>query len=102
MNLIASLRLKRSAQLFLERVGLYQRLKASRVYDFYWSLVDPHWLTDRDKEVDFYRTTLTGFQKGNVIFDIGANDGCKTDVFLRLGAKVVAVEPDDTNIKILN
>jgi FkbM family methyltransferase len=102
MNLMASLRLKRSAQLFLEHVGLYQRLKASRVYDFYWSFVDPHWLIDRDKEVDFYRTTLSGFQKGNVIFDIGANDGCKTDVFLRLGAKVVAVEPDETNIKILN
>jgi FkbM family methyltransferase len=101
MNLMASLPLKRSVQFFLKNIGLYERLKMSRVYDFYWSFVDPHWLADRAKEVEFYRTTLSGFQKGNIIFDIGANDGYKTDVFLRLGAKVVAVEPDDANIKIL-
>jgi FkbM family methyltransferase len=52
-------------------------------------------------EMKFYQKTLTGLKKGNLIFDIGANDGCKTDIFLRLGAKVVAVEPDETNLETL-
>lgn len=32
------LALKRHAQTILRRVGLYQRVKASRVYDLYWIL----------------------------------------------------------------
>jgi FkbM family methyltransferase len=101
MNLIASIPLKRQAQAFLKQIGLYERLKASRIYDYYWSWADPHWVMDRDKEVQFYRTVLSDFRKGNVVFDIGANDGCKTDIFLRLGARVVAVEPDETNLDVL-
>jgi FkbM family methyltransferase len=38
---------------------------------------------------------------GDLVFDIGANEGFKTDLFLRLGAKVVAIEPDETNQSIL-
>jgi len=101
MSSITTTPLKRQAQAFLKHLGLYERLKASRVYDYYWSWADPHWVTDRNKEVRFYRTVLAGFKKGGVIFDIGANDGCKTDVFLRLGAKVIAIEPDDTNLEVL-
>ena len=40
---------------------------------------------------------MQGFRKGNLIFDIGANEGYKTDIFLRLGARVVAVDPDKEN-----
>ena len=58
-------------------------------------------LEDRTAEVEFYRKTLHGFRRGSLIFDIGANEGYKTDIFLRLGAKVVAVEPDEHNQKIL-
>jgi FkbM family methyltransferase len=101
MSLTASASLKEQAQAFLKQIGLYERFKASRVYDFYWSYADPHWITDRAKEVEFYRTVLSGLRKRDVIFDIGANDGCKTDVFLRLGAKVVAVEPDESNLEII-
>lgn len=101
MNPVASTSLKQQAQAFLKGVGLYERLKASCIYDFYWSYADPHWITDRTKEVQFYKTVLSGFRKNDVIFDIGANDGHKTDVFLRLGARVIAVDPDETNLKIL-
>ena len=94
--------LKRRAQAFSKEIGLYERLKASRIYDLYWSYVDPHWIIDRTKEVQFYQTVLLGFRKGDIIFDVGANEGCKTDVFLRLGARVVAVEPDETNLRILS
>jgi FkbM family methyltransferase len=49
----------------------------------------------------FYRSLLVGFRKGDLIFDIGANNGFKTDIFLRLGARVVAVEPDKSNQIVL-
>jgi FkbM family methyltransferase len=55
----------------------------------------------RNSEVEFYRHLLKGFRKGDVFFDIGANHGQKTDVFLRLGARVVAIEPDELNQEIL-
>src|SRR5215469_7081521 len=92
---------KHSAQIFLERLGLYHRVKSSFLYDLYWSAADPKLVADRYREVQFYRNTLTGFGKGALIFDIGANHGYKTDIFLRLGARVVAVEPDLSNQKIL-
>jgi FkbM family methyltransferase len=44
---------------------------------------------------------LDGFSEGGLIFDIGANQGYKTDIFLRLGASVVAVDPDELNQDIL-
>jgi FkbM family methyltransferase len=82
-------------------VGLYQRLKSSFAYDFYWAFANQPLLEDRAKEVEFYKKTLQGFRKGNLIFDIGANAGYKTDIFLRLGARVVAVDPDDENQQVL-
>jgi FkbM family methyltransferase len=70
-------------------------LKSSFVYDFYWAFANQQVLKDRTTEVEFYKRTLKGFRKGNLIFDIGANQGYKTDIFLRLGARVVAVDPDE-------
>jgi len=64
-------------------------------------LADRDVLNKRNSEVAFYQKLLKGLKKGDLIFDIGANHGQKTDVFLRLGAKVVAVEPDDFNQKVL-
>lgn len=89
--------LKKSAQTFLRRVGIYERLKSSFVYDFYWAFANQQILEERAKEIEFYKRTLQGFRKGNLIFDIGANEGYKTDIFLRLGARVVAVDPDKEN-----
>ena len=93
--------LKQWVQTFLRRIGVYQRIKSSCLYDLYWSIADKRLIDDRDAEIAFYKGTLKGFQKGDVIFDVGANEGQKTDIFLRLGAKVVAVEPDEYNQDIL-
>jgi FkbM family methyltransferase len=92
---------KSSMQALLSRVHLYQRMKGSRLYDAYWQVADRTILDKRRREVDFYRQLLQGFREGDLVFDVGANHGAKTDVFLRLGAKVVAVEPDDVNQEIL-
>lgn len=93
--------LKPYLQAALRRVGLYQRLRASYIYDLYWRIADRSLIDDRRREVYFYRNLLTGFKQGNLIFDIGANHGAKTSIFLSLGARVVAVEPDDSNQEIL-
>jgi FkbM family methyltransferase len=85
----------------LKRVGLHERLRASPLYDLYWRFADPRLIADRRMEVDFYRKALRFVRKGDLIFDIGANDGTKSRIFLELGASVVAVEPDRANQAIL-
>ena len=85
----------------LKSVGLYDRVKQSPLYDAYWHVVDQGVLRQRDAEVRFYRSVLDGLQPGSLIFDVGANQGTKTAVFLRLGAKVVAIEPDEANQETL-
>jgi FkbM family methyltransferase len=87
-------RLKRYLQRSLTRLGIYERVKASWIYDSYWTLADRRIINDRRGELDFYRELLSGFREGDLVFDVGANHGYKTDIFLRLGARVVAVEPD--------
>ena len=93
--------LKHFVQAVLRRVGLHQRLRASRVYDLYWRIADKRRIEARDREVDFYRGLFNGLHEGDLVFDVGANDGTKTDVFLRLGARVLAIEPDERNQEIL-
>jgi len=94
--------LKVQIQNVLKRAGIYQRLKASRAYELYWSLVNKSVAAWVQNEVGFYRELLRGFQRGDLVFDVGANDGAKTSIFLRLGARVVAVEPDRTNQSIMS
>jgi FkbM family methyltransferase len=85
----------------LARVGLYQRIKASFLYNLYWRVADPTLVADSQKELGFYRHVLQGLRPGDLVVDVGANEGFKTDTFLRLGAAVVAVEPDAKNQRIL-
>lgn len=74
---------------------LKSRLKSSFIRDAYWAVGHRERLELLRQEVRFYENVLAGFERGDLILDIGANVGAKTDVFLRLGARVVAVEPDD-------
>jgi FkbM family methyltransferase len=94
-------RLKLCVQEMLRQLGFYHRVKASFLYDLYWLLADVQLLHDRRSELNFYRDFLRGFHPGDLIFDVGANYGVKTDIFLRLGARVVAVEPDEANKSML-
>jgi len=64
-------------------------------------MADRRIIDERSREVEFFKKLLPGFRKGDIIFDIGANQGHKTDIFLRLGARVVAVEPDEFNQEVL-
>lgn len=94
-------RLKTYLQRGLGCLGVYERVRASWIYDFYWTFANRHIIDDRRRELEFYRALLGGFRQGDIIFDVGANQGYKTGIFLSLGAKVVAVEPDETSQAIL-
>ena len=48
--------------------------------------------------VSFYRQFVAA---GDLVFDVGANVGNRTAVFLKLGARVVAVEPQDACVHTL-
>jgi FkbM family methyltransferase len=85
----------------LESAGLYHRLRASSIQDLYWRIAGRQWILARERQLEFYRSLLTGLRSKDLIFDIGANEGFKTDLFLRLGASVVAIDPDETNQSIL-
>ena len=50
------------------------------------------------KQTRFYELFI---RPGDLCFDIGANVGLKTGIFLKLGAKVVALEPQASCISIL-
>jgi FkbM family methyltransferase len=85
----------------LNRAGLYHRAKGSLAYDLYGFMFDRSILDGRRAEMTFYRELLRDFPANGLIFDVGANHGWKTDTFLRLGARVVAVEPDEGNQDVL-
>lgn len=89
------------AQAPLKRLGLYHRLKASFVYTTFWSIVKPSTIKKTNEELEFYRKTLKGLSKDDLVFDIGANHGHKTTLFLRLVSRVVSVDPDPSNAEIL-
>jgi FkbM family methyltransferase len=55
-------------------------------------------VSNTSKQLDFYSQFIN---TGNLVFDIGANVGDKTDLFLKLGAKVVAVEPQESCWRVL-
>lgn len=93
--------LKRCLQSTLKRAGVYYRLKNSYVYDLYWKVADRRLIDGRNKELEFYRSLLNGLRRDDLIFDVGANVGDKTDVFLRLGARVISIEPDEANQEVL-
>lgn len=48
--------------------------------------------------VSFYKQFV---KKGDLCFDVGANVGDRTDIFLKLGGKVVCVEPQPECVEVL-
>lgn len=85
----------------LKRLGWYDSLKTSFVYDLYLHVARPELIKERREEVQFYKSVLTGLTPGARIFDVGANEGNKAEVFRRLGASVVCVDPDRRNVNRL-
>lgn len=74
-------------------------LKNNFLYDIYFKL---RFITQTSKElnseVEFYKALLKDY---NIIFDVGANHGNKTSPFLKIAKKVIAFEPDKSNVEFL-
>lgn len=82
--------------------AIYRHLRYSKgPYQLYLRLINRGALEAGRAERLFYRKLLAGLKPSCLIFDIGANRGFKTEVFLDLEAQVVAVEPDRSNAELL-
>jgi FkbM family methyltransferase len=57
-----------------------------------------HFLSQIKAQLAFYKQFI---RPGDLVFDVGANVGDKTAVFLELGARVVAVEPQESCWRVL-
>ena len=57
------------------------------------------WTTQDQIMYDFYRQFI---HEGDTCFDVGANLGNRTNIFLRCGANVVAIEPQKDCIFLIN
>ena len=71
---------------FLKRIGLYELARELKYKSS---------LSERKR---FYSKFV---QKNNLCFDVGANIGNKTEIFVSLGAKVVSIEPQSKCIQKL-
>jgi FkbM family methyltransferase len=83
------------------KLHLYDVLRRSPVYALYMRLFYPELASRPRRELRFYRQALAELSPGDLIFDVGANDGFKTAIFLKLGARVVCVEPDRASVSLL-
>lgn len=82
---------------------LYSRLKQYYRYLRTWNKLNSRKSLVSDnkhtaKELDFYSKLI---KRGDLCFDIGANVGDKTKLFLQLGAIVVAIEPQECCWRVL-
>jgi FkbM family methyltransferase len=80
---------------FIKLIGLYPAMK-SLIHPVHLSKEE---LIQRIKMQDFYSQFI---KKRELCFDVGAHVGGRTEVFLRLGAKVVAIEPQETCFRVLH
>ncbi len=76
--------LKKSLKEVLLKTGLYYRMKDYRFRNAEWGGL-------RDQSQKSFYATLIGSQ--DVVFDVGANVGQRTQIFSELCRRVVAVEP---------
>lgn len=75
-------------------------LKRSVFYRWYLQWKAPDYLFQVAQETTFYRLLLKGL-KNPLIFDVGANRGEKTQIFLKLGASVTCIDPEPSCIRLL-
>ena len=90
--------MKQQVKGFFERLGIYEYIKYSGFFSIYEHFFKPTRKKEHSREIMFYRSFVPHC---NLIFDIGANDGHKTEAFLHIAKKVVCCEPDEKNFRTL-
>jgi hypothetical protein len=56
--------------------------------------------SERRHEIKFYKDLVNASEPGCII-DVGASNGSKTEIFLTLASRVIAIEPDPVSVRIL-
>lgn len=82
----------------MDPMSIVQPLLYRRARDLYWRLAKPDL---RQAFVELRERLAEYVSPGDLVFDIGANVGDLTAVFLELGASVVAVEPNPELAKLV-
>jgi FkbM family methyltransferase len=108
MNYIKKIKIRTSSNESCTKSGLIPMkalnifvriLRALRLYNIvYITVIVLSNILGRKKLLRFYSQFI---KEGDLCFDIGANIGNRTKVFLKLGANVVAVEPQDNCMRKL-
>lgn len=94
--------MKKNIKNTLVKTHLYN--PAKNIHNFYKARINRlKYLNSKEyrellKRKSFYSHFL---KKGNLVFDVGANTGNRTEAFLSIGTKVVAIEPQSGCISIL-
>lgn len=78
----------------LKKTPLYNSVR-----NFRYKKIAKQWTKHDQQMLDFYSHFTS---PGELVFDVGANIGNRTKIFLKLGLKVVAVEPQNECVNILN
>ncbi len=92
---------KSTVKKLLNAVGLFDLFRYSFVYELFLRVFRPAQIRGRLSEIAFYQRSIGPIPESALIFDVGANRGFKSEVFMRLASKVIAVEPDRSNVEIL-
>ena len=78
---------------------LKERFSYSDIHYFILRLTNPNYIKFLNKEYLFHKKFLNSEK---LIFDLGANRGDKTHIFLKFSKKVVAYEPEKKMNQILH
>ena len=78
--------------------GLYEKFEFSRLHLLYARFNNPSFFQHQKQ---FEKLCESRLPSDGLIFDVGANVGNKTDIFLSLGCRVLSIEPDTKNVQIL-
>ncbi|MGZ4056820.1 MAG: FkbM family methyltransferase [Bacteroidia bacterium] len=90
--------MKKTIRSILHHIGIlgFVRKLRSKIFPNQWEKLQAQ---EFKKRIDFYGGFI---KKGDLCFDVGANIGNRTEIFIALGAEVVAVEPQESCINVLN
>ncbi len=71
---------------------ILNNLRYTKFHYFYLKYKYPDYINDLNKEANFYQDILN---KNDLVFDLGANVGEKTEIFQRFVKKIICYEPNE-------
>jgi FkbM family methyltransferase len=83
---------------FLKKIGIFKYYMYAKKALYLNRKIRKAETINYHNRLNFYKEYISS---GDLCFDVGANIGNRTEIFLLLGAKVVAVEPQESCVAIL-